>query len=165
MLPPPGCALIPPRSSLPEDLSPLIEHLLSVYPEEGCGLILRGPGGFRIQPIDNAYDRLRAQDPARYPRSARTAYELDPTAWLKASLEAERRGESIACVYHSHCDASANFSAEDRALAAPGGAPLLPGAHYLVVALAGRRVERIRICWWDHGDFMEADFPLPLNAI
>lgn len=149
---------------LPDDLSGLVELLEAAYPNEGCGLILRGPGGFRIEPIDNAYDRLHAVDPAAFPRSARTAYAFDSAQWLEASLEADRRGETVACVYHSHCDARAAFSAEDRLRAAPDGAPLLPGALYLVLAIEKGAFAEARVCWWSRGDFKEADFPMGLKA-
>ena len=151
--------------ALPHDLSPLVEELLAVYPDEGCGLILRGPGGFRIEPIDNAYDRLHAADPVAFPRSARSAYAFDSAQWLKASLEAEHRGETVACVYHSHCDFPATFSAEDRRCAAPEGAPLLPGTFYLVVGIAQRALASTCICWWANGDFQEAEFPRKRLAV
>jgi proteasome lid subunit RPN8/RPN11 len=141
-----------------------VEHLEKAYPHEGCGVILRGPHGFRVERIDNAYDRLHAEDPAAFPRSARTAYAFDPRRWLEVSLEADRRGETVACVYHSHCDAPAGFSAEDRARAAPEGSPLLPGALYLVLAVQNGAAAAARICWWSHGVFEEADFPMRLKA-
>lgn len=153
-----------PRHALPDDLSAVVAHLEAAYPEEGCGLIVRGPGGFRVQPIENAHERYRAGDPVSFPGSARTAYLLDPAQWLKASLEAERREEEVCCVYHSHCDAGAGFSARDRAWAAPDGTPLLPGVVYLVVAIRGGQTAELRTCWWEDGEFLEADVTPRLNA-
>jgi len=150
--------------SLPVDLSPIVEALEAAYPDEGCGLILRGPGGFRFEAMDNAYDRLRAADPVAFPRTARTAYAFDPVQWLKALREADRRDETVACIYHSHCDSPAGFSAEDRLWAAPDGAPLMPGTLYLVLAIEQGRVAGIRVFGWAHGNFQEADFPVTLKA-
>jgi proteasome lid subunit RPN8/RPN11 len=135
--------------ALPIDLSPIFEDVERAYPKEGCGLILRGPSGLRIRPMRNAYDELRARDPKRYPRTARTAYELDAKEWLRVSLGADRAGEQIVCIYHSHVDVGAYFSDEDRAMAAPDGRPLIPGVSYLVVAVNGGKAQGARLYRWD----------------
>lgn len=147
---------------LPSDLSEVIRHLEATYPQEGCGVILRaGPNGpWRIQPISNAYDRYHAEDPARFPYTSRTAYLFEPREWLALNLEADARGERIACVFHSHVNGVAQLSAEDRAQALPDGQPLLPGVSYLVVAVVRGHATDARLFHWVDGDFRDHLVPL-----
>jgi [CysO sulfur-carrier protein]-S-L-cysteine hydrolase len=132
--------------ALPEDLSEVIRHLESCYPEEGCGVLLRaGEGGpWRIRPLRNTS------------RAPRTSYLFEPREWLGVLMEAETRGEQVACVFHSHVDTDATFSDEDRRQAAPGGQPLLPGVSYLVMAVHSGYVREARIFWWEHKEFQES---------
>jgi proteasome lid subunit RPN8/RPN11 len=149
--------------ALPPDLSELVRHLEAAYPQEGCGVILRaGPNGpWRIQPISNAYDRYRAADPVRFPRTSRTAYLLDPREWLALNQEADTRGEQITCVFHSHVNGIADLSAEDRAQALPDGQPILPGVSYLVVAVVRGHATEARLFRWADGEFRDRLVPLP----
>ena len=156
------CATV--RSELPEDLSEVIRHLEGAYPQEGCGVILRGgaSGPWRIRPLLNAYDRYHAADPVRFPHTSATAYLFEPQEWLALNEEADARGERILCVFHSHVNGSASFSAEDRAQAAPAGQPLLPDVSYLVVAVDRGRAAGARLFRWSGADFL--DRPVPLGA-
>lgn len=132
---------------LPEDLSGVLRHLESCYPDEGCGVLLlaEGEGHWRMRPLRNALSLTPG------PYSPRTAYAFDPSEWLQVLLDAERHGERIMCVFHSHVDSGVEFSAEDRLQAAPGGEPLLPGVCYLVVEVrSGRAVETARYRWNGH---------------
>ncbi|PTL85415.1 Mov34/MPN/PAD-1 family protein [Vitiosangium sp. GDMCC 1.1324] len=128
---------------LPEDLSDVVRHLESTYPREGCGVLLRaGEGGsWRVLPLRNVH------------AAPRIAYAFEPREWLGVLLEAEARGEHVACVFHSHVDTSADFSDEDRRQAAPDGDPLLPGVCYLVVAVHAGHISDMKIFWWDCGEF------------
>src|SRR5260370_30532256 len=148
--------------SLPDDLRDIVRQLESAYPREGCGLILRatGAGDWRIRPMTNAYDRYHAQDPARFPRTSKTAYLFDPKEWLAVLEETDQRREEVSCVYHSHIDAGAYFSAEDRVMAAPDGEPLLPGVTYLVVAVDAGRASAAKLVWWEEGEFRESSIAL-----
>ncbi|QRK06953.1 M67 family metallopeptidase [Archangium violaceum] len=129
--------------ALPEDLSEVARHLESSYPREGCGVLLRAgrEGPWRVRPLGNAH------------ATPRTAYAFEPREWLAVLLEAESRGEHVACVFHSHVDSSADFSDEDRHQAAPDGHPLLPGVSYLVMAVHSGCVRDTRIFWWERGEF------------
>jgi proteasome lid subunit RPN8/RPN11 len=113
-----------------------------------------------VHPLRNAYDAHHARDPARFPHTARTAFAFDPREWLALILEAETRGERVVCVYHSHVDTGAHFSAEDREWAAPDGEPLLPGVSYLVVSVEGGHATRARGFTWKFSDFHEVEAPL-----
>jgi proteasome lid subunit RPN8/RPN11 len=144
-------------------LSEVIRHLESTYPHEGCGVILAaGPEGpFRVHPLPNAYDRYHAADPVRFPRTSRTAYLFEPRDWLALLQEADARGEHVACVFHSHVNGIADFSAEDRSQALAGGLPLLPGVSYLVVAVVDGRASEARLFRWVEGEFRDRLVPFP----
>lgn len=148
-------------ADLPEDLTPILRHLEAAYPNEGCGLVFRAAGGaLRVQPMQNAYDRYHAVDPRTYPRTAATAYTFDGKEHLTVTREAEARGEVLVCIFHSHADVGAYFSAEDEAMAAPGGDPLYPGVAYLVVAVDKGRTTAAKIFRWGNGRFRGEDVSL-----
>ena len=108
-------------------------HLERAYPHEGCGVILEGPGGARSQPLANAC----AGDP-------RQGFAFEPREWLRVCRDADAAGERVVAVFHSHVDAPALLSAVDRAAAAPGGVPLLPGVLHLVEAVRDGRADEAR---------------------
>ena len=137
-------------------LSKVIAHAEADYPREACGVLLLRKGQWRVRPMFNAYDRYHATDPLRFPRTSRTAYLLDPKEWLQLSTEADASGEEIACIYHSHVDAGAYFSAEDRAMAIPDGEPILPGTAYLVVSVRAGNAADGKLFWWEKSDFRES---------
>jgi [CysO sulfur-carrier protein]-S-L-cysteine hydrolase len=141
----------------PAILSKVIAHAEADYPREACGVLLLRGGQWRARPMFNAYDRYHATDPLRFPRTARTAYLFDPKEWLRLSTETDANGEEIACVYHSHVDAGAYFSAEDRAMAAPDGEPVLPSTAYLVVSVGAGKAAAAKLFWWESGDFRESE--------
>ncbi|WP_342381753.1 M67 family metallopeptidase [Myxococcus stipitatus] len=133
-----------PESRWPESVrQEIVRHLEGSYPEEGCGVILRGPedDAWRVCPLRNA-----SPWPTR-------AYAFAPEAWLALCLQAESRGEQVATVFHSHVDAPPTFSAEDRAQAAPSGHPLLPGVSYLIASVHRGRVVWVSEYEWRGGDF------------
>lgn len=148
---------------LPDDLAPLLRHLEAAYPDEGCGVVLRkvAGGALRVRLMENAYDRYRALEPESFPRTARTAYLLDPKEQLALYREAEAAGEEICCIFHSHADAGAYFSPEDRRQALLEGEPVVPGASYLVVAVDQGRATAARLYRFEGGDFLETLVPLP----
>jgi proteasome lid subunit RPN8/RPN11 len=80
---------------------------------------------------------------------------------LQVYEKADQSGERIGCIFHSHVDVGAYFSAEDRAMAAPDNVPLHPGVAYLVVAVDEGKASAIRLFWWDRGAFQEKSIPLP----
>lgn len=141
---------------IPADLSAVHRHLEARYPEEGCGVVFRRPDGtFRAVPLDNVYDVFRAKDPARYPRTNRTAYLFHPLRFQQATDEADQAGEVLTCIFHSHCDVGAYFSAEDTRQAAPDGEPLFPGVAYLVVAVDQAKVTGQKLFAFQGGEFKE----------
>ncbi|RKH56862.1 Mov34/MPN/PAD-1 family protein [Corallococcus llansteffanensis] len=139
------------REIPPEVLARVMRHLEGTWPREGCGVILQARAGeedpWRVLPLPNVSP------------TPRVAYAFAPEAWLQVCREAEARQEAVVCVFHSHVDTAAVFSAEDRLQAAPEGIPLLPGVSYLVVAIQDGRVTSASTSEWKQGDFQTVPIP------
>lgn len=123
------------------------------YPNETCGVILESAGGVQVRAMQNVYDRYHARDPERFPRTSRTAYLWDGKEQLAVMEECDRTGARIAVIWHSHCDAGAYFSAEDKAMAVIEGEPVMPGVEYLVVSIRGRKLDAAAAFHWDGKEF------------
>lgn len=145
-------------------LRALLAHLASALPDEGCAVLVGRDDEVRLVPMQNAQATHHARDPEAFPRTARTAFSLDPRAWLGLLREVDRTGERVLAIAHSHPDGGTHFSGEDRRWAAPDGLPLLPGAAHLVVAFSGGRPRAARWALWSDGDFLEMDCPLPSGS-
>lgn len=156
----PACTHRPP--TVPEPvLAELVRHLGAALPEEGVAVLLGQEDRIRLVPMANAQAAHHARDPEAFPGTARTAFSLDPRAWLALLREADRAGERVLAIAHSHPDGGTHFSAEDRRWAAPGGEPLLPGVAHLVVAFEAGQPRSARWAVWTDGDFLETECPLP----
>ncbi len=117
-----------------EALEAIYAHARRDYPNECCG-IAYGPRDQpvvdRATPCENIQNRLHAEDPVRFTRDARTAYNLEARDIF--ALQKSLRGDSPAkIVYHSHCDVGAYFSDTDQAAAQFDGEPSYP-VEYVVV--------------------------------
>lgn len=123
---------------------------------ESCGFVVRRDGAFAVVAIPNVADRYHAADPARFPRTSRDSYLMDPSAQLRLHRELEARGGEIAAVWHSHVETGAYFSEKDRADALVDGVQTVPGAEYLVLGLRGGRVLEARRYRLSDGAFVEA---------
>lgn len=134
-----------------------ITALCEAEPErEACGLVVSGNGGLEAVPVPNVADREHARDPLGFPRTSRESYLMDPHAQLRVLKELEDTGGSVVAVWHSHVEAGAYFSAKDRADALQDGAPLVPGAEYLVFGVQRGRVTEAKRFVFRDGDFVEA---------
>jgi proteasome lid subunit RPN8/RPN11 len=131
----------------------LVEHAAGDYPNECCGILVRGPSGvMEVIQIRNVQDEMHARDPARYPRTARTAYAGHPGDLKDALARAERPGCGLAAFYHSHPDHAAYFSEEDVRQAMPFGEPSYPEALQIVISIYGREVKDVKaFAWSDEG--------------
>jgi [CysO sulfur-carrier protein]-S-L-cysteine hydrolase len=149
--------------STPDHLSrALVAEAERCYPKEACGLIFEGPKGARVVPMENVIDRYHERDPQRFPRTGATGYLIDPLRQLAALEAAERDGERLISVFHSHVEVGAYFSEEDRAMAlTDGGAPLLPGVSYLVLSVRRGRCDDLREFRLADGRFEETVLALP----
>jgi proteasome lid subunit RPN8/RPN11 len=155
-----ACTHRPP--SVPDAvLAELLRHLAAALPDEGCALLLGREDRVRLVPMVNAQTSHHARDPDAFPRTARTAFSFDPGAWLEVLREADRTGERILAVAHSHPEGGSGLSKEDRRQAAPDGQPLLPGVAHLVITFEGGRPRSGRWAVWAEGDFLETACPLP----
>lgn len=112
---------------LPRPLSQqMLRHLLSVYPEEGCGLVSGRAGqATQVIPIENILH-------------SRTAYEMDPLPQVKAMLAMEERGEALLAIYHSHPHGPPWPSVTDVQQS------YYPETVYLIISLADQASPQIR---------------------
>jgi len=72
------------------DWAAMQDHLLSVLPAEGCGL-LAGAGGYStaVYPVDNLLN-------------SPTRFQMDPQQQAMAFMELDRLGWDVLAIYHSH---------------------------------------------------------------
>jgi hypothetical protein len=63
-------------------------------------------------------------------------------------------------LYHSHCDAGAYFSPEDRAMAVVDGVELMPGVVHVVVSVLAGRAHAMAAYRYGSGGFHEQRVPL-----
>jgi proteasome lid subunit RPN8/RPN11 len=130
------------------ELEGLRRQAAEEYPEESCGVIVARGDERRLLRCRNVQNELHARDPERNPRTARTAYHIDPQDLLRIGrLESE--GFRVAVIYHSHVDAGAYFSETDRRQALMGGEPTYPGTIYLVTSVVDGRVQATTAFEWD----------------
>jgi proteasome lid subunit RPN8/RPN11 len=137
-------------SSLVLDM--MIGHAEREYPNEACGIVL-GPKGKEIAlgvfPIRNIQDELHAADPARYPRSATTAYQMEPKEVKIVEREAEDKGFEIKLFYHSHPEHGVYFSEEDKAMACPWGEPSYPRVGHVVIIVVKQKAVAAGEFFWN----------------
>ena len=115
-------------------LGEIYAHARRDYPDECCGMIF-GPReaavADRAVACANIQNRLHAEDPVRFERDARTAYNFDAPDLFK--LQRSFRGDQpVKVVYHSHVEVGAYFSKTDEAAALFDGEPSFP-VEYLVI--------------------------------
>jgi len=121
------------------------------YPNEACGIVI-GPKGIQkaigVFPIRNIQDELHEQDPQRYPRQAKTAYQMEPKEVKIVEKEAASKDFEIKLFYHSHPDHGVYFSEEDRAIACPWGEPSYPEVGHVVISVEkGKAVAASEFFW------------------
>jgi proteasome lid subunit RPN8/RPN11 len=125
-------------------------HLIGVYPEEGCGVLLgidRGPGRTidRVVPLDNR------RDDSRHNR-----YLIAPEQLLAVEREGRAGGLDVVGFYHSHPDHPARPSAFDLEHA-------WPYYSYLIVSVEQGRVADARS--WRLADDRSGFEPEPLEIV
>jgi proteasome lid subunit RPN8/RPN11 len=163
---------VSPLLTAPE-LEAIQRHARVDYPAECCGVLLVRPGTApnvsderRLLACRNMQDELHARDPARFPRTARTAYYIAHGDLLEIGRR-EGEGFEVRVIYHSHVDAGAYFSETDRRNAMVDGVPAYPRATYVVVAVADGRVVETRAHRFsaDSGEFIEIPLAVSEGAI
>lgn len=141
-------------------LDMMLRHGEREYPHEACGIVI-GPKGknaaIGVFPIKNIQNELHQKDPQRYPRDAKTAYQMDSREVKIVEREAESKGFELKLFYHSHPDHGVYFSDEDKAMACPWGEPSYPEVGHVVVSVnAGAAVAASEFYWSpEKQDFLE----------
>jgi [CysO sulfur-carrier protein]-S-L-cysteine hydrolase len=123
-------------------LSELHAHALECFPSECCGFV-SGPAD---QPrwLDaserqiNQADKLHENNPERFPRTSTTYFAMDALRAERAIEQGQKNGRPIKVVYHSHCNAGAYFSDEDKATFAMANTLTWPCAFIVVSVMAGK---------------------------
>jgi proteasome lid subunit RPN8/RPN11 len=146
--------------------------------EEACGY-LRGPESdgllcdehFRMV---NTANKLRAFDPERYFRTARTFFSFNEKKFDDAVVASAREGKPVKVLYHSHLDAGAYFSPTDAAVMSFGeppaheGGPITMGPGpawplaFLVTSVRGGAIAEHGLFIWDAAStsFVASSFTL-----
>ncbi len=131
----------------------ILEQSINGYPEEICGICAgseKEPKTIStLYPCENIQNKLHAENPEKYPRTAKDGYFIDPEKWLELSLLTDSEDKVINMIYHSHIDCGAYFSREDERMAAPLGEPSYPDLVYLVVSVVKRKISEISAYIWD----------------
>jgi proteasome lid subunit RPN8/RPN11 len=121
----------------------LVQHALSAYPLESCGLLAGADDQVRhLYPVDNI-------------RKSPIEYEMDPAQQLTAMLDLEQKGWELIAIYHSHPHGPQVPSATDVAQA------YYPEAAYVIISLADQRRPKIRAFSITAGTVTE----IPLNLV
>lgn len=139
----------------PEELRAIEGQAVEEYPSECCGAVVVRGDARRVLRFRNVQDELHARDPQRYPRPARTAYNIGKADWDHLE-RVQAEGFQLAVIYHSHIDVGAYFSETDKRMAMlyqdpRDHDPLYPEATYVVVSVVNRTVEAVAAFRW-HGD-------------
>ncbi len=143
---------LPPLVLARPTLDALVAHARETGAEECCGAVVDGASQ-RVIRFVNVQNELHAREPLVYTRTAESAYT--PRADAYELLDAaERAGERLAVLYHSHPKSGAYFSAEDRARALFDGEPAYPDVTYVVISDAWEAAETRAFRW----DARAADF-------
>ena len=142
-------------------LQELHAHALETYPSECCGFVA-GPSTeprqlTKSQREVNEADKFHKLDPVTFPRTSREYFKINELRAARAFEQAEKAGEPIKVIYHSHCDAGAYFSAEDAATFAADNTLMWPCA-FIVVSVQQGKVAETKL--WVHepgtNDFRES---------
>jgi proteasome lid subunit RPN8/RPN11 len=98
-------------------------HGQETYPDECCGFLIGKIEGevrqvAEVRPAANAWDEAPENRfgiaPEDAEESQRRRYLISPSDWLRADLDARRKGLDVIGLYHSHPDAPARPSEFDR---------------------------------------------------
>ena len=137
-------------------LNELCEHAREAEPEECCGLVLsEGTLRYgRAVRCRNEMTQRHMEDPDEFPRDNRAAYYMSLTDVLEEMREAERIGERVTAIYHSHVGAAAYLSKDDLSYAQHALFPF-PYADQIVLSVLERSVREIKIFVRTGDDFSE----------
>ena len=106
----------------------LARHLMQVYPNEGCGILLGRD--VRIEKIKPAENLITDEN-------GRTFFKMDPLTIYKEECEAQKEGLEVIGFYHSHPDQRAVLSKTDEEY-------MIPEMLYIIVSVSLGTVREIR---------------------
>ncbi len=132
-----------------ETIEKIYEHALREFPFECCGVVTGNANDQTVHLCENIQNSLHSEDPARFPRDARTAYFIDRSEFDRIISTAKKNGDEIVALYHSHADHEAYFSEEDFAAQTVFGEPEFPKALHLVVSIMNGKKNAIKCFKWD----------------
>ena len=131
----------------------LYRHAIAEFPSECCGVVMgkKGdPNSFEQSfPCRNLQNQKHTEDSQNFPRTAETAYFLDPQDLFRIQKLSREKGMEMKVIYHSHVNVGAYFSAEDKKQAAYEGNPIYPGVYYLVIDVTKDSVRGAKLFEWD----------------
>jgi len=158
------------RRILTDDrLDRIVDWVEGAYPEEGCGLVVSRDEGddIDVRPCENLADRYHELDPDEYPWTAEEFYVIDPMEFVRA----ERQGESIEIVFHSHPDVGDYFSDADvdaATLPRDTDDELLeeahPGVRWLVISVRDGTADRASLFEFDDDGAGDVDTAFRMTA-
>jgi len=126
-------------------------HAVEEYPYECCGIVTGANDRQTVNVCTNIQNRLHSEDPAGYPRDARTAYFIERREFNSIVASAKEKGEDIIALYHSHPEHEAYFSEDDVAAQTVFGEPEFPDSLHVVVSVMDRKIHDIKCLKWDRG--------------
>ena len=132
-----------------ETIGKINRHALEEYPEECCGIITENQNTQTVHLCKNIQNQLHKEDPAVYPRDAKTAYMIERDEFDKVIVSARGNGEEIIALYHSHPEHEAFFSEEDHAAQTVFGEPEFPDAVHVIISVINRKIQEIRCFKWN----------------
>jgi proteasome lid subunit RPN8/RPN11 len=127
----------------------IYEHALKEYPDECCGIITGNDHKQTVHICENIQNRMHAEDPARFPRDARTAYFIERTGFDRIVSSSIKKEEIVIALYHSHPEHEAYFSEEDVAAQTVFGEPEFPDALHVVISVMDREIHDLKCFKWD----------------
>jgi proteasome lid subunit RPN8/RPN11 len=123
----------------------MLAHAREAYPAEACGIIT---GTKEALTTLTRCTNVQAADPVNPGRTTRDGYTIDPREQLRILQAAKARGEDYRIIYHSHVDAGAYFSAEDKRVATWESEPVFPGVAYVVISVMNGEPAEANLFTW-----------------
>lgn len=130
-------------------INKIYAHALKEYPDECCGIITGSGDNQTVHLCENIQNRLHSEDPARFPRDARTAYFIERSEFDRVISYAEENNQEVLAFYHSHPEHEAFFSEEDLAAQTVFGEPEFPDAFQIVISVMSRKIHAVKCFKWD----------------
>jgi proteasome lid subunit RPN8/RPN11 len=130
----------------PPILHEMMKHALEAGPEECCGLIV-GDARQRFRHVHRCHNEMTAKhndDSVQFPRDNRSAFYMNELEVERVLRDAERAGEHVTAVYHSHVGAGAYLSDMDFEHAQRQLFPF-PEADWIVLAVVEQSVREVAL--------------------